>query len=147
MLREFRLRAGITQEELAESSGVSARTISLLETGKRGAPRLVSVRLLAQALTLAPHERDVLLAACRQRCGSLVDNGTVELVTGDAAHTGQPDASVDVVFTVNNVMLWPDWDAGFAELHRVLRPDGRILVSAHEKWLPGGLQALTAAVT
>src|SRR4051812_29033013 len=87
-----------------------------------------------------------MLAACGQRCGALVDDGTVELVDGDAAHTGQPDASADVVFSVNNVMLWPDRDAGFAELHRVLRPGGRILVSAHDKWLLGGVTALAAGV-
>jgi arsenite methyltransferase len=47
---------------------------------------------------------------------------------------------------VNNVMLWPDWQAGFTELRRVLRPGGRMLLSVHEKWLPGGLTALAAAV-
>jgi SAM-dependent methyltransferase len=51
------------------------------------------------------------------------------------------------VLAVNNVQLWPDWPAGFGELHRVLRPGGRLLLSAHDKWLPGGLAALTAAVT
>ncbi|RSM81949.1 hypothetical protein DMH04_26755 [Kibdelosporangium aridum] len=61
LLRKFRLRAGLTQEELAEMSGVSARTISQLETGKRGAPRVASVRMLAQALSLDAEERATLL--------------------------------------------------------------------------------------
>jgi arsenite methyltransferase len=89
---------------------------------------------------------ETMLSACGQRCADLIDKGKVELVRGDAENTGQPDASVDVVLSVNNVMLWPDWRAGFAELHRILRPGGRLLISVHNKWLPGGLPALNTAV-
>ena len=89
---------------------------------------------------------ETMLAACRRRCTDLVAAGRVTLVAGDAAHTGQPDASVDVVLSVDNLMLWPDRRAGLAELRRVLRPGSRLLLSAHERWLPGGLSALTAAV-
>lgn len=53
---------------------------------------------------------------------------------------------MDAVLSVNNVMIWPSWQAGFGELHRVLRPGGRMLISVHNKWLPGGLAALEAAV-
>lgn len=70
----------------------------------------------------------------------------MRLVQGVANDTGQTAGSVDVVLAVNNVQIWPDWRAGFGELHRVLRPGGRLLLSAHEKWLPGGLTVLTAAV-
>ena len=87
-----------------------------------------------------------MLAACRQRCAKLVDNGTVQLRLGDAENTGQPDTSVDVVLSVNNVMLWPDWHVGFTELRRILRPGGRMLLSAHDKWLPGGSTALATTV-
>ncbi len=89
---------------------------------------------------------ELMLVACRQRCADLVARGTVQLVSGTAEKTGQPDASVDVVLSVNNVMIWPDWHAGFTEVHRVLRPGGRLLLSAHNRWLPGGLQALATAV-
>lgn len=87
-----------------------------------------------------------MLAVCRKRCAPMVADGTVELLQGDAANTGLPDSSVDVVLSVNNVMLWPDWHAGFNEVRRVLRPGGRMLLSAHNKWLPGGLRKLAAAV-
>ncbi|UUV34209.1 class I SAM-dependent methyltransferase [Amycolatopsis roodepoortensis] len=72
-----------------------------------------------------------MLALSRRRCGD-----EVELRPGTAASTGQPDESVDVVLSVNNVQLWEDRAAGFAELFRVLRPGGRLLLSSHEKWLP-----------
>jgi transcriptional regulator with XRE-family HTH domain len=61
LLRAYRLRAGLTQDELAETSGVSARTISLLETGKRDRPRLASARLLADACGLDAEERAAFL--------------------------------------------------------------------------------------
>lgn len=88
---------------------------------------------------------EVMLAACRRRCTELIEHGRVRLVRGVAEQTGQPGGSVDVVLAVNNVQMWPDWRAGFGELHRVLRPGGRLLLSAHERWLPGGLAALRAA--
>ncbi|MFC0432673.1 helix-turn-helix domain-containing protein [Kutzneria buriramensis] len=62
-IRRFRLRAGLTQEALAERSGVSISTIRGLETGKRRNPQLASVRQLAAALDLKPAEQDELLAA------------------------------------------------------------------------------------
>ncbi|MCG7203588.1 ATP-binding protein [Streptomyces arenae] len=62
-LRRFRLRAGLTQEALAERSGVSVSTIRGMETGRRRNPQLASVRGLAAALGLRPAERDDLLAA------------------------------------------------------------------------------------
>lgn len=82
---------------------------------------------------------EVMLASCRRRCAEQIRRGSVRLAPGSAEHTGQPAESVDVVIAVNNVQIWPDWHAGFSELHRVLRPGGRLLLSAHEKWLPGGL--------
>jgi transcriptional regulator with XRE-family HTH domain len=63
LLRRYRLRSGQTQEELADRSGISARTISLLETGRRRAPRMASARLLVDALKLLPEEGAALLAA------------------------------------------------------------------------------------
>ncbi|MGC7102882.1 helix-turn-helix domain-containing protein [Amycolatopsis lurida] len=61
LLRAYRLRAGITQDVLADKSGVSVRTISLLETGKRKRPRLSSAGVLADALGLAAGERAAFL--------------------------------------------------------------------------------------
>ncbi|MGW3122904.1 helix-turn-helix domain-containing protein [Streptomyces sp. NPDC001107] len=62
-IRQFRLRAGLTQEALTELSGVSVSTIRGLETGRRRNPQLASVRQLAAALDLQPAELDELLAA------------------------------------------------------------------------------------
>ena len=64
LLREYRLSVGWTQDELADRSGVSVHSISVLETGRRQ-PRLSSVSRLADALALDPRRREQLLAAAR----------------------------------------------------------------------------------
>ncbi|GAA2716514.1 MULTISPECIES: helix-turn-helix domain-containing protein [Streptomyces] len=69
LLRRLRRDAGMTQELLAERAGVGVRTIRGLETGERADPRVTTVRLLADALGLAPAEREELLAAAVRRSG------------------------------------------------------------------------------
>ena len=57
VLRRLRLAAGLSQEELAERAGLSARGVSDLERGLRASPRPETVRLLAEALALGPEAR------------------------------------------------------------------------------------------
>ena len=57
--------------------------------------------------------------------------GRLDVRAGDAGGTGLPDAAVDLVVSVNTVAIWPDLDGGVAELHRVLRPGGRLVLSWH----------------
>jgi transcriptional regulator with XRE-family HTH domain len=65
LLRRHRLAAGLTQEALAERAGVSARGLQDLERGVRAAPRLDTVRLLAEGLALDAEARAALIAAAR----------------------------------------------------------------------------------
>ncbi|MDG4829823.1 tetratricopeptide repeat protein [Solwaraspora sp. WMMD1047] len=60
--RRHRLRLGLTQEELAARTGLSARAISRLEAGRVSQPRLPTVRLLADAFGLRGSERDAFCA-------------------------------------------------------------------------------------
>ncbi|WP_165827620.1 class I SAM-dependent methyltransferase [Mycolicibacterium sp. GF69] len=64
------------------------------------------------------------------RCAALIRDGRVEVRDGTAEATGCPHGTVDVVISVNNVMLWGR-PAGFAEFFRVLRPGGRLVLSVH----------------
>lgn len=52
VLRAWRIKARLSQERLAERSGLSARAIGDLERGKVARPHRESVRLLAEALGL-----------------------------------------------------------------------------------------------
>ena len=53
-LQHPRVRAGLSQERLAERAGLSVRGISDLERGARRALHLEAVRLLADGLGLGP---------------------------------------------------------------------------------------------
>jgi transcriptional regulator with XRE-family HTH domain len=66
VLRERRAVAGLTQEELAERSGLSVRAIRNLELGRTGRPQQQSVELLANALELGDLARADLLRAARR---------------------------------------------------------------------------------
>ncbi|HTI27182.1 MAG TPA: helix-turn-helix domain-containing protein [Kutzneria sp.] len=61
-LRELRMRTGLTQEALADRSGVSVSTIRGMENGTRVNPRPDTLRQLADVLGLAPVEYEDLLA-------------------------------------------------------------------------------------
>jgi predicted ATPase/transcriptional regulator with XRE-family HTH domain len=63
LLRAYRARARLTQERLAEQTGLSERTIRQLEQGRVGHPQAQTVGYLAQALALSPAERAALEAA------------------------------------------------------------------------------------
>src|SRR5215212_9803008 len=65
LLRRHRTAAALSQEELAERAGVSVRALSDLERGVHRAPRLETVRMLAEALGLGVDDRADLLAVAR----------------------------------------------------------------------------------
>jgi predicted ATPase/transcriptional regulator with XRE-family HTH domain len=75
VLRRLRLAAALSQEELAERAGLSARAISDLERGLRQGPRPESLRLLADALSLPREDREALFAAAHRAAPSPADPG------------------------------------------------------------------------
>jgi predicted ATPase/transcriptional regulator with XRE-family HTH domain len=71
LLRRHRTAAALSQEELAERAGVSVRALSDLERSVHRAPRLETVRMLADALGLGENERAGLLTAARPELPSV----------------------------------------------------------------------------
>ena len=65
LLQRYRQAAGLSQEELAERAGLSARGISDLERGVRRSPYPATVRRLVEALSLDDAERATLVAAAQ----------------------------------------------------------------------------------
>lgn len=63
LLRAWRKRALLTQEQLAERTGLSERTIRRLESGAIAQPRGASVEVLADALRLTADERSTIIEA------------------------------------------------------------------------------------
>ena len=69
LLRQFRIAAGSSQEELAERSGLSVRAISDLERGVRRAPYSDTVGRLTGALALSGSDAARLEEAVQRRRG------------------------------------------------------------------------------
>jgi transcriptional regulator with XRE-family HTH domain len=67
LLRQLRVEAGLTQEELAAAARVSPRTVSDLERGINETPRRATAELLADALRLTGEERSQFMATARRR--------------------------------------------------------------------------------
>ncbi|MFF5076325.1 helix-turn-helix domain-containing protein [Actinoplanes sp. NPDC000266] len=67
MLRELRSQAGLTMDELAATSGVSARAISDMERGRSRRPQRRTIAALADALGLDLRQGSQLIAAARGR--------------------------------------------------------------------------------
>ena len=67
LLRRLRSSAGLTQEELAERAGISARTISDVERGLRDVIYRDTAARLARALTLSEEQRHGLETLARGR--------------------------------------------------------------------------------
>ncbi|MEV0231844.1 NB-ARC domain-containing protein [Nonomuraea sp. NPDC050786] len=65
LLRGWRKRALLTQEQLAERAGLNVRTVRRLESGKPWQPRTRSILLLAEALELDGEEQATLVAVTR----------------------------------------------------------------------------------
>ena len=64
-LKHHRIRARLTQEELAERAGISVRAVSDLERSLSQAPRAATLALLAEALRLPEPERAAFQMAAR----------------------------------------------------------------------------------
>lgn len=80
LVQRWRYAANLTQEGLAERSGLSPRSIQNLESGRVSRPRRDSVRLLADALGLTGRARAEFEHAARL--------GTPTPITEAASHRG-----------------------------------------------------------
>lgn len=76
--------------------------------------------------------RDMIKAA-EQLNASLVESGKAKFVSGDVVDLPFEDNSFDRIFTVNTLYFWSDPQRGMAELRRVLRPGGTLIIAIRSK--------------
>ena len=83
VLRSYRLRAGLSQEELAERASVSAKAIGAIEQGLRKAPYRQTIVQIAQALRLSDADTALLVEAAdrSRRLGGTRSGAPAEAVT------------------------------------------------------------------
>ena len=120
MARELDLQPGDDLLEVACGSGVFLAT------------QAAHVRRVA-GLDLS----DIQVGLARRRLVDRIAAGTAEIVTGDAAALPWEDGRFSVVACMGSVEAFPDPGAALAEMHRVLRPGGRIVVSLGAKVADG----------
>lgn len=115
---------------LVKFSGIGAGD-SVLDVGTgTGVVAITAARAGARvtALDLTPE----LLEQARENC-RIAQREDIVLTEGDAEQLPYPDASFDVVLSQFGHMFAPRPDVAIAEMHRVLKPGGRI---AFATWPP-----------
>jgi ubiquinone/menaquinone biosynthesis C-methylase UbiE len=70
----------------------------------------------------------VMVRQAARRNRAAVASGRVELRLADAARLPFPDGRFTKAGSVNSVQFWTPPERGFAELHRVLAPGGRVAI-------------------
>ncbi len=78
----------------------------------------------------------VMRSQAARRCRQWQSTGRVQISAGTADQLPLPDGACDTVVSVNTVVMWPDLAAGLGEIKRVLRPDGRLVLSWHSATAP-----------
>jgi arsenite methyltransferase len=89
----------------------------------------LSARLLRAGVQLTGVDpSDAMLARAAGRHRAAVRDGQAQFLAGSAAALPLADAAVQKAASVNTVYFWADLGRGMAELSRVLRPGGRLVL-------------------
>lgn len=79
-LRNARERAGLSQEEVSEISGVARRTIAHWESGKADRPDVVNLRAVCLAVGASPQQAGVIIGLLDDGDDGVLDPGVAEVV-------------------------------------------------------------------
>jgi len=74
-----------------------------------------------------------MVEALSRRAHRLVDEGRLELRAGNSSALPWPEASFDGAFTVHTIYFWADPAPHLAEIHRVLRSGGRLVLAFRDR--------------
>ena len=110
-------------------------------------------RTLARVAALAPRgfvagldRSEVMLRQARWRNRKLLRQGRVQLHEGESAHIPYPDGRFDKALAVHVLYFLPDPRQDLAEIHRVLRPGGLLVLGFRPKDDPKVVASLPASV-
>jgi predicted ATPase/transcriptional regulator with XRE-family HTH domain len=98
-VRRLRLRAGLTQEELAERAGLTANTVGALERGLRRRLYPHTARAIADALALDDEERAALTELASGRAGAAAGPRAASPSADSPAPAGAPSTDLPAALT------------------------------------------------
>ena len=117
-------RWGLTKVEIPENATV----LDIGCGGGRALERLASLAILGKVVGIDYSEDSV--AVARKRNQRLIATGRVEVLHGSVSSMPFPDATFDCVSAVETYYFWPDIAADLAEVRRVMKPSGQIVIIA-----------------
>jgi transcriptional regulator with XRE-family HTH domain len=89
LLRRYREAAGLSQEDLAERAGLTAKEIGALERGERQRPQPHTLQQLAAALRLSDQQRAAFIAAVPRRADDVHESELRPLYRGESTAANQ----------------------------------------------------------
>jgi len=112
------------------AAGVIRRGDRVLDIGSgSGTDALICARLAGPEGRVYALDMTAEMRAKLQAAAKAAGAGNIEVLEGDAEAIPLPDASVDVVTSNGVLNLVPDKSRAIAEIHRVLRPGGRLQIA------------------
>lgn len=129
------LLASVPETACASFAGVANPfSLGALSTGERvldlgsgaGMDSLVAAQMVGPQGSVTGIDMTPGMLDRARRAASEMGTTNVSFVEGEAEHLPFDDSSFDVVISNGVIDLIPDKDAVFSELHRVLKPGGRI---------------------
>jgi len=117
-------RWGLTKVEIPEYATV----LDIGCGGGRTLERLASLARLGKVVGIDYSEDSV--AVARKRNQQLIANGRVEVVHGSVSSMPFSDATFECVSAVETYYFWPDIAADLAEVRRVMKPNGQLVIIA-----------------
>lgn len=117
-------RWGLSKVVIPESANV----LDIGCGGGRTLETLASIAKLGKAVGIDYSEDSV--AVARKRNQALIVNGRVEVLHGSVSSMPFSDATFDCVAAVESYYFWPDIAADLAEIRRVMKPKGQLVIVA-----------------
>ena len=117
-------RWGLSKIEISENATV----LDIGCGGGRTLERLAAMAILGKAVGIDYSVDSV--AVARKRNHRLIGSGRVEVIHGSVSSMPFPDATFDCVSAVESYYFWPDMAKDLAEVRRVMKPNGQLVIIA-----------------
>jgi len=117
-------RWGLSKVEISENATV----LDIGCGGGRTLERLAALARLGKAVGIDYSKDSV--AVARKRNQRLISCGRVEVIHGSVSSMPFPDATFDCISAVETYYFWPDIAGDLAEVRRVMKPSGQLVIIA-----------------